>query len=213
MPLIIRSTGSALHTAARGLLIMIGFGLVGVVLNWGVLLGLAALAGLLPGGSPATGGVGAFSVGFLVLLLGLGFPLAWFMAAQPMAAAWSARHFYQRHKDDVMGAIERALQSELGDEDAASMERWSLTIGTLQQSLEQQQPRPLRPVIRLALKQAGIPELEAAVRQGSGPLPARLAQAVAHRFEDQLAGRGTMWLWVVFAANVVAVAVVILTLR
>jgi hypothetical protein len=183
----LKSAGLAAGMAAA---VMLAIGAFTLVVNWTMLLLV------LPG-------EGLFSFGARMLIFGIAFPIAWLAAAQPFAVGRGLRRFLQRNRTDVLSFIAAALEHEAGGNADPAPDRWLGAVEALKSHIDRY-PRPLRPILRLGLRRAGIGEVETALRTGSGPAPVRIASAIADRLESELAGSPTVWLWVVGAANLLA---------
>jgi hypothetical protein len=183
--ILLRSSGSVLRALGTALLTIAVISAVGFLLNWAVLW-------LNPSrwGWP---------------ILGVLFPLAWMVAAKPIAVSFSLRRMFRLHREQLVAAIAHQIETGMDGKLELDGDQWSLTLQTLRQGLESQQPRVMQPVIRAALSQAGVTEMETAFRRGTGPAPARIAGIVADRLDQQLAGRGTLPLRIVLLANAVAI--------
>lgn len=208
MSLFRRSLGSAFQATARFVLVIAAAVAAGAALNWATLLGVTGISLLKPASLAGSGGW--LSKGTLTLVLGVAFPVVWLLAAQPMAIMSSARHVYRRHKDDVFNGIAAVLRAELGDADDERAAEWSERYEGLKKTLEDRQPALIRPVVRLAIRFSPLPEIEEKVRQGSGPVPIRLARAIVDQLEEHLTEGASLWLWVVFALNVAVIAAVVM---
>jgi hypothetical protein len=127
------------------------------------------------------------------------------VAAKPIAVSFSLRRMFRLHREQLVAAIAHQIETGMDGTLELDGDQWSLTLQTLRQGLESQQPRVMQPVIRAALSQAGVTEMETAFRRGTGPAPARIAGIVADRLDQQLAGRGTLPLRIVLLANAVAI--------
>lgn len=189
MAVLLRTLRSAALSAGQAAALVAGVGLLGLALNWALLL-LAARGGVL-------------SSGFLILVFGIGFPIGWLLAAQPWAVGRVTRRLYRLHRDEVLGIVAAALRREVGEEADPSPERWFEALDGIRNHVEHY-PRPVRPLLRLALQRAGIGAVEGALRTGSGPAPVRIAAAIADRIEQNLAGSGALWLGIVMGINLLA---------
>ncbi|MFN2375303.1 MAG: hypothetical protein ABR538_02125 [Candidatus Binatia bacterium] len=208
MSLIRRSLGSAFQATGRFVLVIAAAVAAGVAFNWAILLGATGIPAL--EAASLSGGAGWLSQGALSLVLGVAFPVVWLLAAQPMAIMSSARHVYRRHKEDVFSGIAAVLRAELGEADDARAAQWSERYEGLKKSLEEKQPALIRPVVRLAIRFSPLPEVEEKVRNGSGPVPVRVARAIVDQLEEHLAEGASLWLWIVFALNVAVIGSVVM---
>lgn len=181
-----RSAGSAAGTAAA---ILVGVGLLGVALNWLALLLVLPSAG------------GALSFGASALVFGVAFPVGWLVAAQPFAVGKGLRRLYRSQRDHLASLIAGALEREAGAAADAAPERWLDALDGLRGRLDRL-PRPVRPLVRLAVRRAGLEAVEATLRRGSGSVPQRIAEAIVDRLDAELGGSApAVWLWATVAAN------------
>jgi hypothetical protein len=203
MAALARWAGSAAGAAGRAATTMIGAGLAGALVNWSLLLGASSIPMLAPFRSDGEGPLPYLGV---VALFGIAFPLAWLIAAQPLAAMSAARHFFTRHRDDVLAGVSAALDGQIGAE--ADAAEWSRRIEDLGRAIEESQPAVLRPLVRFALRRSKLEEIKQRMRSGNGPVPERLAAAIVEQLDGQLEG-GRIPLAVVAAVNVATAAVVL----
>lgn len=207
MSLLRRSLGSAFQATGRVVLVLGAAVAAGAVLNWAILLGATGIPAL--EAASLAGSAGWLSQGGLTLVMGIAFPVVWLLAAQPMAVMSGARHVYRRHKEDVFTGIATVLRSELGDADDERAAQWSERYEGLKKSLEEKQPALIRPVVRLAIRFSPLPEVEEKVRQGSGPVPIRVARAIVDQLEEHLAEGASIWLWIVLVLNIAVIVAVV----
>lgn len=202
---------SALQGAGIAVLVSVGIAGAALLLNWAFLLfGIGPIRDAMRGDAP-DGGVGPFSYGFLVLLLGIAFPIGWLIAAQQHAARLAARRVFRNHKAEVVAILTRAIEREVGEQpdDAA---RWAAAFKQLRTRMAEY-PGVLQPVIRLALRRAKVDQLEQALLRGTGPVSTRFAGVTETYIEEEIIGSGAKWLWLVFALNAAAIVGILLAVR
>ncbi len=208
MSLLRRSFGSALLAAGRVAAVLAGFAIAGAGLNWLALLGFFPLPGA--DALELSREQGLLSSTARVALFGVVFPLAWLLAAQPVAVWSAARLVYRRHKDDVLAGITSVLRLDVDADADVDAAQWLARLEELKDAIAARQPAVLRPVVRLALLVSSLPAIEQRIRDGSGPMVTRVAVAVADQIEEQLSEGASIWLWLVGLANAGAIAVAIL---
>lgn len=200
-----RAVGSVFQSAALGLFVLLGSAVIGLVLNWVVVLfGVGPIADRIRGVEAAGGGA-LLSAGVLIAVLGVAFPLAWLWAAQPFAATRAARHAYRRHKGEVLDVILQAVERHLGGTIDTTAERVTAALRAVRERLEDV-PRLLKPVVRLALREAKLDRLEASLQGGSGPIGERVREAIDAYVEDDLMAGGATALRLVLVVNLLVIA-------
>lgn len=203
--------GTLIRALARYLLTLAGLVALAAWLNWGALVGLFRFAGL--GSLAVSEQESYFTVGLLVATFGFALPFAWLAAAHGAAATAAGRFLFRRHRDDLLAGVAGVLRADLassGDEDVA---RWRGTYARFEAMVDTWRPTILRPVLRFAIRQVDLRDVEERVLRGSGPVSVRLAGAIVDRVEEEMAGSAATALWVVALVNAAAMIAGAVVLR
>jgi hypothetical protein len=203
------SLGGAFRTMLSTVGFLAGVLFVAVALNWALLL-----YGLLPY-LRAAGDQAAvarpLSTGLVVLVLGVAFPVGYLFAAQPLALRRAGRRLYAEHRQHALALVAGAVEKELGQGETVDPGRLQRALEAMRLSVEDQ-PAMLRPVVRVAFREAGVGRLEEALVESGGSVRGSLAKVIDEQLEDRVSGGGFV-LGAVAVANVLAVAAVVLLSR